>query len=75
MRSTNPFQTSKDSAALISQYFRGNEHLFSEAISFDRIRVEARALNRMESMIPREMLLELHLDMILNRGSHTVNDL
>lgn len=74
MRSTNPFQTSKDSAALISQYFRGNEHLFSEAISFDRIRVEARALNRMESMIPREMLLELHLDMILNRGSHTVTE-
>ena len=74
MKSSTQFQSSKDSAEIISQYFRGSEHLFSEAITFDRVRVEAWQLNRMESIIPKEKLLELHLDMILNRGTHAVTE-
>lgn len=72
MKSRTQFQNSKDSAEIISQYFRGNEHLLSQAITFDRVKIEARQLNLMESIIPKEKLLELHLDMILNRGTHAV---
>ena len=59
-------------AALITNYFRGNESILSSIITFENIKWEATALNLAESILPEKLSFDLHFDMILSGGATAV---
>lgn len=67
MKHISQFQTADEAAVLVCNYFRGNEHLFTEALSFENVKAEAVVLNLVESVIPSNLFMEMHLDMILDK--------
>lgn len=59
-------ESQKHSSELISQYFKGNEQIISDVLSFDNLKAECEQLSTLESFIPGGSL-DLHFDMILNK--------
>ena len=67
-------QNQYTSAALVSQYFKGNEQVLSKVLTYDNIKWEANLLNIAESVIPEKLCMDLHFDMILNQGTQAVTN-
>lgn len=72
MKYLNQYDQMPESAAIISEYFKGNEQIFTTTLTYENFLWEANALNIAESVIPKEVSMDLHLDMILNQGAGAV---
>ena len=56
----------QESAILISNFFKGNEQIFSTIINFENIKWEVSQLNLIESKLPNNLALDLHYDMAVS---------
>lgn len=72
MKYHNQYDPMPESAAIISEYFKGNEQIFTATLKYENFVWEANAINVAESILPEKLCMDLHLDMILNQGAGAV---
>ena len=74
MKYVSAYGSQPESTKLITEYFKGSEHIFAPVITFENIEWEAKMLNLAEMSIPENLAFDLHLDMILNQGAKAVTN-
>jgi hypothetical protein len=63
-----------EAVELFNKYFEKSESLFSKTLNFEAVVAESKLLEESESVISKKIAFDLHLDMILNEGSHAVTE-
>lgn len=72
MKFVAPYEERPEAIDIISKYFAGNESAFSNVITYENLKWEAKMIDLAESVLPERMLMSLHYDMIVNGGRTVV---
>jgi len=72
MKHVTPYQSQPEAVQLLSQYFTGTDHIFSNILTVENIKWEAHLIDIAESVIPEQLCFDLHFDMIIAGGSKAV---
>jgi hypothetical protein len=73
MKFVAPYEERPEAIDIISKYFAGNESVFSNVITYENLKWEAKMIDLAESVLPERMLMSLHYDMIVSGGRDLVN--
>jgi hypothetical protein len=67
-------QDQPDVSTLISRYFVGKEQVFAQVLTVENLEWEAGLLEEAESILPENVLFNLHFDMIVNGGREAISE-
>ena len=75
MKHVKPYLSPNSTDSIdLNDFKPGFNELIEKSVSFDSIKEEMEHLNRIESIIPEDLRIEMELDMLFNRRGRSLSE-